>query len=70
VPAPAVARLGVERAQLAVAEPVGEEVQVVEAGDRAELERRVDRPADRERDDAVGAERGQRCDVRPVRHEV
>ena len=56
--------------QLAVAETIGEEVQVVEADQRAELDRRVDRPADRDRDHGVGAEIGQRGDVGPVRDQV
>jgi len=65
-----VARLGVERAQLAVAEAVGEEVQVVEAHDGAELDRRIDRPAHRHADHRVRAEVGERGDVRAVRHVI
>jgi hypothetical protein len=51
-----VAGLGVERDQLAATEPVREEVQVVEADQRPELDGRVDRAAHRDRDHRVGAE--------------
>ncbi len=70
VAAATVAGLGVEGAQLAVAEPVGEEVQVVEADHRAELDRRVDRAADRHGEHARGALLRERRDVRAVRDEV
>jgi len=64
VPAARPARLGMERAERPVRQPVGEEVEVVEDQERAELDRWVDRPADRDREDRVGAAIAQRRDVR------
>ena len=66
VPAVVVARLLVERAEGPVGQPVGEEVQVVEADQRAERDLRVDGPAHRDRDSRAGAGLAQRGDVRAV----
>jgi hypothetical protein len=56
VPAVVVAGLVVERAQRPVGQAVGEEVQVVEADQRAELDAGIDRAAHRHRQHGVGAE--------------
>ena len=70
MPAARVAGRVVERAERAVGEPVGEEVQVVEDDQRAERQRRVDGAADRDADHRVGAELLQRRDVGAVRDMV
>ncbi len=65
VPASGLARLGEERAQRSVGEPIREEVEVVEDDQRAELDVGVHRPADR-RQHSFGPELTQRGDVRSV----
>ena len=70
VPALQRARLGEERAEAAVRQAVREEVQVVEADERAERDVGVDRPADRHREHARGAQLLQGRDVRPMRDMV
>ena len=66
VPAPLLARLGEQRADRPVGQAVGEEVQVVEDDEAAEREVRVQRAADGDREDRVGAALLQRGDVRLV----
>jgi hypothetical protein len=66
VAAAGIARLGEEGADLAGRQAVGEEVEVVEADERPELERGVDASAHRQRDHRVGPRRRQGGDVRPV----
>jgi hypothetical protein len=70
VPAQRVARLVVERADRAVGQPVGQEVQVVEHDQRPERHGQVDRPAHGHPDHAVGPLLLQRPDVGPVLHLV
>ena len=66
MPAPAPAGVDVKRAQLAVAEPVRQEVQVVEHDQRAELEPRIEGAAHGDAEDRVGARLSQREHVRAV----
>src|SRR3954451_3712570 len=60
------ARLRVQRAERPVGEPVREEVQVVEDDERAQRELGIERAADRDGDDRVGATGAERRDVGAV----